>query len=181
MLSISIDTAEFREYHINVYNSNGKKTQTFSNINYEAEMEGDFRLKDINFDSYDDLLIKVNDDPFNNCFEFWVFDPDSEKYTYDSLFSDIISCNPSFVKELKTINTSISDGYTWSFWNKTYYYDDGNLLLIEEESQERYELIDSTNYEFNYRRIKRVRQGDKMVTIEEVIGTLEEVDEKMIK
>lgn len=171
----------YREYWVKVYNPNGETIQMFSEINYEARWKDDFELEDINFDNYDDLLVKVNDDPFNDCFEFWVFDPVTQKYTYNDLFSDLISCNPSFNKVLKTINTVASDGRTWSFWDKTYSYDDGKLLLIEEESQERYELIDSTNYEYNYRRIKRLRQGDEMVTVEDVIGTLEEVDERMSK
>lgn len=171
----------YREYWVKVYNAIGETIQMFSQINYEAQGKDDFHLEDINFDNYDDLVVLENENPFNRCYEFWRFDALLQKYIYDSLFYNTISCNPDFNKDSKTINTGGADGHTWTFWDETYSYNNGKLILIKEESQERYELIDSTNYEYNYRRIKRVRQGNEMVTVEEVIGTLEEVDERMSK
>jgi hypothetical protein len=183
-LSISImddDTADFREFYISVYNLSGETIQKFSDINYAAENKGDFRLRDINFDNYDDLIVLVNENPFNRCYEFWRFDTLLQKYEFDSLFSEIITCNPDFNKDSKTIYTSSADGRMMTFWDQTYNYNNGKLLLIKEELQEQYELIDSLNYQYNYRRIKKVRQGDEMIIVKEVIGTLEELDEKWDK
>jgi hypothetical protein len=171
----------YREYWVKVYNPIGETIQMFSEINYEAERKEDFQLEDINFDNYDDLLVLVSDSPFNECYEFWRFDILSQKYIYDSIFSDVVSCNPSFSKDSKTIYTSSADGRMMTFWDQTYNYNNGKLLLIKEESQEQYELIDSLNYQYNYRRIKKVRQGDEMIIVKEVIGTLEELDEKWDK
>jgi hypothetical protein len=183
-LSISImddDTADFREFNISVYNLSGEMIQKFSDINYAAENKGDFRLRDINFDNYDDLIVLVNENPFNRCYEFWRFDTLLQKYEFDSLFSEIITCNPDFNKDSKTIETGGSDGHTWTFWDETYSYADGKLILIKELRQEQYKLIDPSTYEYSYRRIKKVRQGNQMVIVKEITGSLEEIDEKWDK
>lgn len=166
----------YPEYQVKVYNSIGDIIQMFSKINYFVRRKSDFRLMDANFDNYDDLLVLVNPNSFNTCYEFWMFDTISQKYNYDSLFSEVVSCNPDFNPNARTISTSNGDGRSMTFWNATYLYDNRNLILIEEESQEQFKLIDSTNYIYNYRRIKKARQGNKMVIVKEMIGTLEEVE-----
>ena len=183
-LSISLlddTTAETREYQISVYNSNGDIIQKFSNVNYAAEMEGDFDLVDINFDNYDDLMVLINDDPITKCYEFWRFDTSLQKFVYDSLYYDLVSCNASFNEDSKTIETGWHDGILWDYSNKIYSYANGKLILIEVETQEHYKLIDSVHHEFNYRRIKKVLKGEELVIVKDVIGTLDEIDEKWLK
>lgn len=171
----------YREYWVKIYNPLGETIQMLSKINYEAEEKEHFQLKDINFDNYDDLAVLVNQNPFNEYFEFWRFDTLSKKFLYDSLFSEIVSCNPAFNKDYKTVYTGGSDGNTWTFWDETYSYADGKLILVKELRQEQYQLIDLSTNEYSYRRIKKVRQGDEMVIVKEIIGTLKEVDEKWDK
>jgi len=168
----------YREYWVKVYNPIGETVQMFTKINYEAERKDDFELQDINFDNYDDLMILVNENPFNSCYEFWVYDMLSHQYMFDKQFSSLVTCNPGFNKESKTIDTGGADGNSMTFWNQIYSCDDGKLVLIQEESQDKYELIDSTTYRYSYKRVKKVKQDGEMVIVKEVIGTLEDIDEK---
>jgi len=166
----------YYDYRVEVFNHIDKLLQTFSSYYiYDVYSDkDDFRLQDINFDNKDDLCVKTFEDQFNASYEFWQYDTTTYSFSYDSLLSDVIAINPYFDEGTKTITTGA--GFPdWTYWEKTYIYNNSKLKLITEDYQEKLRPSPDNEYQFIYKRVKKVRQGNEMVIEKEVTGIIEEI------
>lgn len=120
-------------------------------------------FKDINFDSYKDMIVRSFDSA-NTGYTYWLFDPISGVFIEndeDTLW------NPTFDDHNKTVTTYFS--LPSSNHIKIYSFKNGKKILIKQIDAE--SICNNTTYKCKTREvIKRLRNG-KMITISDKLLT----------
>jgi len=102
--------------------------EPYKNSNY-------FQTEDINFDGYKDIkLLILWGATGNEVYDFWLFDPNAEKFIFNSQLSK--AGNPIPNENTKELVNSWVGGMAGKVHGKeTYKFIEGKLMLIKEEHQ----------------------------------------------
>jgi hypothetical protein len=95
-----------------------------------AKVQDFFKVVDANFDGYQDLQILLICGAQNCSYDFYIYDPKTNRFVHDNFLSDLK--NPVFNQTKKQISQgwlfSVNDG-----GGETYQYENGQYTLIQRE------------------------------------------------
>jgi len=135
--------------------------EPYQNSNY-------FQPEDINFDGYKDIKLLIWwGVTGNEGYDFWLFDPNAEKFIFNSQLSK--AGNPRPNEKTKELVNSWVGGMAGKVYGKeTYKFIEGKLILIKEEHQdwvqEKKHLLKT---------IKEMVNGEMVIVNQEIIPSEE--------
>jgi len=126
-------------YSCDVYLGNAKDAlQHFEQANVESPRDPDeIRFEDANFDGYIDILILSNRGNTTNVdFDFWLFDPTSQRFKFSDEYSTKVACNPAFDPEKREIVAGGAAGCVgMCFEFQTFRLQNDSLVLVKHFTQ----------------------------------------------
>jgi hypothetical protein len=149
-------------------------------ISYVEDSE--FELKDINFDGDNDLFALQDFSPngMNKEYSIYLFDNTKNDFQYNEYLTSEVGFNTEVDEEKQEIKSGYVDAHGQYGWS-IYKYLNGELVEIRSEDQELLAAPDSLTNSNRYVRTLQIRKDDEMITIKEIDGTLEEIEENWNK
>jgi hypothetical protein len=141
-----------------------------------------YQLTDINFDGFNDLLVLTgySANGINEEYEIYFFNKINNHFEYNDYLTWEIGFNTSINKEAKEITTGGADGW-WNYEWRTYKYLNEKLEMIHSESQERLDSLDLKTNDNLYKWTEQVRINNELITVKQIIGTLEQIQKETDK
>lgn len=147
------------------------------------DLKYSFKLEDVNFDNYKDLKILTNiGNSGNEDYEFWIYNAEEKKYIFDNELTELIGCNPSIDDYNKTYTTGGFLGCNSNCWSySTYKNINDKLLVIQEETQQYTDSLDSKTSKPIFRRYLAKLKDGKLEIVKDITGSLDEIEEEWNK
>lgn len=181
LIGMSMDDERVSVKTIEIYKKNEiQPFQTISELNTEMLKSDDFEgfvVEDMNFDGYRDIrLVKFLPTGPNIPYLYWMFEPQTQHFIFNSAFSDSEMTSPQFDNEKKQVLSTWREGCCRYGTNYYEIVDNKPLLVRQEEQQSHPENVTDI-----IQVIVRERVGDTMEvvtppTVEEVTETAVEND-----
>jgi hypothetical protein len=172
------------EYHCNylieVYDSSLNLIQSIkSEYGYDAPLlvRGEsnllFRIEDINLDGNKDLVILnyILENGTNASYNFFIFNPDSNKYFFNEKISSLLQCNYSIYPDTRTIQTfTLNNRLGSNFTKNIYEVNDSTFTLLRTIKQ----FLNPDGE--GLIRTLRVYKHDSLVSYKKYVGKWEELE-----
>lgn len=167
---------KFLKFKVDVIDLTSLDTLQTFNDSYTTgqNLEYAFKLEDVNFDNYKDLMVLTNiGNSGNKNYDFWIYKPIEKKYVFDEKLTSILASNPYIDSDSKTYQTGGFLGCASMCWSySTYKYIKNNLVKVSEETQERIDSLDDKTGQYIFRRYKKTMQGDSLVIVKDITGII---------